>query len=127
MKMITTLQLLSDKLNVPTTTAWYLADLGEARGKQDLFKKQSPQRLRSLREHALIESAVSSNRIEGVTVTSSSQALGSYDVRYQGLNYLIRAEAAGDATRVTAFTSEGAAAANSPAGRLLAILKSRLE
>ena len=69
--MITTLQLLSDKLNVPTTTAWYLADLGEARGKQDLFKKQSPQRLRSLREHALIESAVSSNRIEGVTVEQS--------------------------------------------------------
>lgn len=69
--MITTLQLLSDKLSVPTTTAWYLADLGEARGKQDLFKKQSPQRLRSLREHALIESAVSSNRIEGVTVEQS--------------------------------------------------------
>jgi Fic family protein len=30
--------------------------------------KQSPQRLRVLREHALIESAVSSNRIEGVNV-----------------------------------------------------------
>lgn len=67
------------------------------------------------------------NRIEGVTVTSNAQALGSYDVRYQGMNYLIRAEAAGDATRVTAFTSEGAAAANSPAGRLLGILKSRLQ
>jgi len=66
------------------------------------------------------------NRIEGVTVTGSAQALGSYDVRYQGLNYLIRAEAAGESTRVTAFTSEGAAAANSPASRLLGILKSRL-
>ena len=50
------------------TTAWYLADLGEARGKQELFTKQSPQRLKVLREHALIESAVSSNRIEGVEV-----------------------------------------------------------
>lgn len=69
--MTTTLQLLSDKLNVPTSTAWYLADLGEARGKQDLLKKQSPQRLQSLRKHALIESAVSSNRIEGVTVEQS--------------------------------------------------------
>lgn len=56
---------------VPTTTAWYLADLGEARGKQELFTKQSPQKLRVLREHALIESAVSSNRIEGVTVDQS--------------------------------------------------------
>ena len=54
--------------NIPTTTSWYLADLGEARGKQELFTKQSPQKLKVLREHALIESAVSSNRIEGVTV-----------------------------------------------------------
>ena len=54
--------------SIPTTTSWYLADLGEARGKQELFTKQSPQKLKVLREHALIESAVSSNRIEGVTV-----------------------------------------------------------
>ena len=54
--------------NIPTAASWYLADLGEARGKQELFTKQSPQKLKILREHALIESAVSSNRIEGVTV-----------------------------------------------------------
>lgn len=48
------------------TTSWYLADLGEARGKQELFTRQSPQKLKVLRENALIESAVSSNRIEGV-------------------------------------------------------------
>ena len=53
---------------IPATTSWYLADLGEARGKQDLFTKQSPQKLKVLRENAVIESAVSSNRIEGVTV-----------------------------------------------------------
>lgn len=53
---------------IPASTSWYLADLGEARGRQELFTKQSPQRLKVLREHALIESAVSSNRIEGVTV-----------------------------------------------------------
>src|SRR5918993_5198953 len=66
-----TLRLLAEKPSVPTSTAWYLADLGEARGKQELFTKQSPQRLKVLREHALIESAVSSNRIEGVTVEQS--------------------------------------------------------
>jgi len=54
--------------SIPTSTSWYLADLGEARGKQDLFTKQSPQKLKVLRENAMIESAVSSNRIEGVTV-----------------------------------------------------------
>ena len=53
---------------IPSTIAWYLADLGESRGKQDLFTRQSPQVLKALREHALIESAVSSNRIEGVEV-----------------------------------------------------------
>src|ERR1700730_193728 len=51
---------------IPASTSWYLADLGEARGKQELFTKQSPQTLKVLREHALIESAVSSNRIEGI-------------------------------------------------------------
>ncbi len=53
------------------TTAWYLSDLGEFRGKQALYTHQSPQRLKALREHALIESAVSSNRIEGVSVEPS--------------------------------------------------------
>jgi Fic family protein len=56
---------------IPQTTTWYLTDLSEARGKQDLFTKQSLQRLKVLREHALIESAVSSNRIEGVEVDKS--------------------------------------------------------
>ena len=51
--------------------AWYLADLGEARGKQELFTRQSPQKLKLLRENALIESAISSNRIEGVEVDKS--------------------------------------------------------
>ncbi len=56
---------------IPVTTSWYLTDLGEARGRQELFTKQSPQKLKILREHALIESAVSSNRIEGVVVDRS--------------------------------------------------------
>ncbi len=45
-----------------------LNDLAEYRGKQDLFTRQAPQKLEKLREHALIESAVASNRIEGVEI-----------------------------------------------------------
>ena len=56
---------------VPASIAWYLADLGAARGNQELFTRQTPQKLKVLREHALIESAVSSNRIEGVEVEPS--------------------------------------------------------
>ncbi|MFH1355942.1 MAG: Fic family protein [bacterium] len=64
-----TLQRLKKKLkDIPATVGWYLADLGEFKGKQELFTKQSPQKLKVLREHAMIESAVSSNRIEGIEV-----------------------------------------------------------
>src|SRR5205823_10471042 len=66
--MMTLRQLAAEPPTIPAATSWYLADLGEARGKQELFTKQSPQKLKVLREHALIESAVSSNRIEGVEV-----------------------------------------------------------
>ena len=68
---LTTLRQLELRPEIPTTTTWYLADLGEARGKQELFSKQSPQRLKVLRECALTESAISSNRIEGVTIDQS--------------------------------------------------------
>lgn len=64
-----TLALFSDRgASIPGATAWLLSELGEARGKQELFTRQSPERLRVLREHAIVESAVSSNRIEGVEI-----------------------------------------------------------
>lgn len=58
-------------LPVHPAAAWYLADLGEFRGKQELYTRQSPQRLKALREHALIESALASNRIEGVSIEAA--------------------------------------------------------
>lgn len=66
--MMTFRQIAVNHKYIPTATSWYLGDLGEARGKQELFTRQSPQRLNVLREHALIESAVSSNRIEEKTI-----------------------------------------------------------
>jgi Fic family protein len=69
--MMTLRQFSGDMPTVPTATAWLIGDLGTALGKQELFTHQSPQRLKVLREHALIESAVSSNRIEGVEVEES--------------------------------------------------------
>jgi len=56
---------------LPLSTVWLLESLAESKGRQQLFEKQSPQILKSLREMALIESAESSNRIEGVTVDKS--------------------------------------------------------
>ncbi|MCD6311694.1 MAG: Fic family protein [Elusimicrobia bacterium] len=64
-----TLEMLSMKPEViPAMTAWYISDLSEARGRQELFTRQSPQRLKVLRDHAIIESAISSNRLEGVEI-----------------------------------------------------------
>jgi Fic family protein len=42
----------------------------EARGKQDLWIRQKPEVLAVLREQAIVQSAESSNRIEGVTVAA---------------------------------------------------------
>jgi Fic family protein len=53
---------------VPMPISWQLSELGRAQGLQDLFTKQSPQRLKVLREHAVAQSTVSSNRIEGVEI-----------------------------------------------------------
>jgi Fic family protein len=54
--------------NLPLSIVWLLETLAESKGRQQLYEKQSPQLLKSLKEMALIESAESSNRIEGVTV-----------------------------------------------------------
>jgi len=55
---------------VPMSTNWLLNDLAEAKGKQELYTRQSPQALKALREMALVQSVESSNRIEGVTVAA---------------------------------------------------------
>lgn len=54
--------------SISTTTSWYLSDLSEYRGKQELYTHQAPQKLKSLREHSIIESSISSNRMEGVEI-----------------------------------------------------------
>jgi hypothetical protein len=61
-------QIRDRRLTVPMTVSWYLSDIGHAQGLQELFTRQSPQRLKVLREHAIAQSAVSSNRIEGVEI-----------------------------------------------------------
>lgn len=53
---------------IPIGTAWLLGACMEARGKQDLWIRQKPEALAALREQAIVQSAESSNRIEGVTV-----------------------------------------------------------
>ena len=56
-----------DRLRLTTEDAATLTALGEYRGKQELFRKQRPELLESLKQAAIIESSESSNRLEGVT------------------------------------------------------------
>jgi hypothetical protein len=48
-----------------------MADIMEFRGKEDLYSASSPQKLKMLRESSIIESSVSSTRIEGVSIDPS--------------------------------------------------------
>ena len=49
-------------------TVWFLSQCAEARGMQKMWQTIRPDIMASLRESAIIQSAESSNRIEGVEV-----------------------------------------------------------
>ena len=66
--MNTFLFFLKNLKSIPMVTTWELEELAQMKGHQELYTKQSPQRLQKLREYSMIESAVSSNRIEGVAI-----------------------------------------------------------
>jgi len=57
-----------ENVKLPVGAVWLMNSIAEYKGKQEFYAKQSPQILKTLLEAALIESAESSNRIEGVTV-----------------------------------------------------------
>lgn len=59
----------NNKLNnlaLPMNIVRMLTAINEYKGKQDLYKKQSPQILKTLKDVAVIKSVESSNRIEGI-------------------------------------------------------------
>lgn len=53
-------------LALPMNIVRMLTTINQYKGKQDLYKKQSPQILNTLKDVAVIQSAESSNRIEGI-------------------------------------------------------------
>jgi Fic family protein len=57
-------------LKLPVSTTCLIGQCMEARGKQDLWLKTKPEVMNALKDLAIIQSAESSNRIEGVTVDS---------------------------------------------------------
>lgn len=57
-----------DRLHLTHDVVATIRQIGEGKGKQDLFKERAPDVLENLRQVAIIESTESSNRLEGITV-----------------------------------------------------------
>ncbi len=54
-------------LTIPHHLITIIRQVGEYKGKQELYKKQAPEMLENLRHVAIIQSTESSNRLEGIT------------------------------------------------------------
>ncbi|HXQ66624.1 MAG TPA: Fic family protein [Alphaproteobacteria bacterium] len=55
-----------DRLVVPAGLVQTIRQIGEHKGRQELYRVQAPEKLENLRQVAMIQSVESSNRIEGV-------------------------------------------------------------
>ncbi len=58
-----------DSIQLPMGTTWLLGECMEAKGRQQLWEQRKPESLRALKDQAMIQSAESSNRIEGIEVS----------------------------------------------------------
>lgn len=65
-------------------------------------------------------------KIEGAVIGDRAQLLNSYEVTYQGVSMLVRAEAVDGQTRVVALGQDGQPIRTGVATQLLALLKARL-
>ena len=66
------------------------------------------------------------DRIEGVSITERAQLLSVYNVSYEGETFLVKVSAEGQVSRISAVSAEGRELTTGAAGRLLAVLRSRL-
>ena len=64
--------------------------------------------------------------IAGVTINGRAEALGSYDVSYQGQNFLIRAQDSQGGSRLLALTADGRLLTSGPAADLLQLVRAKL-
>lgn len=64
--------------------------------------------------------------IEGVAIVGQSQSLGSYDVSFQGQNFLLRIENTAGQSRISAISPSGVALRAGPASILIEQLRSKL-
>ena len=64
--------------------------------------------------------------IEGVTIKGRAEALGSYDVSYQGQDFLIRVQDSNGGSRLMALSADGRILTGGAAAALMAAVKAKL-
>jgi uncharacterized lipoprotein len=64
--------------------------------------------------------------IDGVTITQRAQLLNSYEVQYKGATFLLRANAEGVASRISAIGADGQGLHSAEANELLSLLRGRI-
>ena len=64
--------------------------------------------------------------ITGVTIKGRSEALGSYDVNYQGVDFLVRVQDSNGGSRLMALSPDGRFLTGGAAGALMTQVKSKL-
>lgn len=65
--------------------------------------------------------------LDGVTVTGKAEALSSYDLSYEGQNFLLRVEDMGGQSRLSAISPDGQIITGGSVGALLRAVKDRLQ
>lgn len=64
--------------------------------------------------------------IDGVVINGRAEALGSYDVTYQGQSFLVRVQDSMGGSRLIALSPDGRVLTGGPAAALMAAIKSKL-
>ena len=64
--------------------------------------------------------------IEGVVINGRAEALGSFDVTYQGESFLVRVQDSAGASRMIALSPDGRVLTSGPAAALMAAIKAKL-
>lgn len=64
--------------------------------------------------------------IDGVVINGRADALGSFDVTYQGQSFLVRVQDSGGGSRLMALSPDGRVLTSGPAAVLMAAVKAKL-
>ncbi|WDS38027.1 hypothetical protein [Pseudoxanthomonas sp.] len=78
------------------------------------------------RDEVFTKLGVALGGVDGLTIASSAQLLGSYDVSYQGVSFLVRVSEIASGTYVSAVDPRGVPANGPESTRLMAELKNKL-